>query len=317
MPAEFSIFNSQFSIPLQRPRALPANAHIAVLASSSPSELPRIELAARMLEQRGHRVTLADNIATRYRGYLAGDDDARTETLNHHLRSEEYDAFFFARGGYGAMRILDRVDYAAIRANPRPVVGFSDITALHQAMATQAGVAGLHGPMLNLDFHDGMSPENDRWLWSILRGEAPLTYRFDPMDVVCDGEAEGVLFGGCLALTVALTATPYDFWIDGGIWFFEDVDEPVYRIDRMLTHLRLSGRMQKIRGVIIGALKNCGSDAEMLQFLREFFGPFDIPVVRNLPFGHHGDNLLMPIGAPVRLSTAEHTFTVLEPAVAR
>ncbi len=300
---------------LTRPRALPNNAHIAVLASSSPSELPRIQTAARHLEQLGHRVTLAPNIAQRHRGYLAGSDDERVETLNHFLRSDEYDAFFFARGGYGAMRILDRIDYEAIRANPRPVVGFSDITALHQAMATQANVAGFHGPMLNLDFHDGLSPENERWLWAILRGEAPLEYGFSRQDVVCDGEAEGVLFGGCLALTVALTGTPYDFWIDGGIWFFEDVDEPVYRVDRMLTHLRLSGRMRSIRGVIIGALKNCGSDAEMLEFLRDFFRSFDIPVVRNLPFGHHGNNLLMPIGTPVRLSTAEHTFTVLQPAV--
>ena len=302
---------------LTLPRAIPANAHIAVLAASSPSDLGRIEVAVRLLGARGLRVTVANNIGKRYRGYLAGTDDERVETLNHHLRSDVYDAFFFARGGYGAMRILDRIDYEAIRANPRPVVGFSDITALHQAMATQAGVAGLHGPMLNLDIHDGLSLENEHWLWSMLRGDAPLTHAFKADDVVCAGEAEGVLFGGCLALTVALTATPYDFWIDGGIWFFEDVDEPVYRVDRMLTHLRLSGRMQKIRGVIIGALKNCGSDADMLELLRDFFGPFDIPVVRNLPFGHHGNNLLMPIGTPVRLSTAEHTFTVLQPAVAR
>ncbi|MFP5248112.1 MAG: LD-carboxypeptidase, partial [Thermoanaerobaculia bacterium] len=107
----------------------------------------------------------------------------------------------------------------------------------------------------------------------------------------------------------------YDFWIDGGIWFWEDVDEPVYRIDRMLTHLRLSGRMRSVRGVVIGSLKDCGDEAEMLAFLREFFGAFDIPVVRHFPFGHHGNNLMMPIGRTVRLSTAAQTFTLTEPAV--
>src|ERR1051325_1665268 len=134
-------------------------------------------------------------------------------------------------------------------------------------------------------------------------------------DVVQDGEAEGLLFGGCLALTTSLAGTPYDFWIEDGIWFWEDVDEPVYRIDRMLTHLRLSGRMKKIRGVIIGALKNCGNEAEMLILLREFFRSFDIPVVQNLPFGHHGNNLLMPIGTRARLATGDCTLTVMEPAV--
>lgn len=301
---------------LTKPRALPERAHIAVLAASGPSSLDNILEGARAIERRGHRVTLADNIAHNHHGYLAGTDDERADELNRFFRSPDYDAFFFARGGYGSMRILDRIDYGAIRANPRPIVGFSDVTALHQAMATMARVAGLHGPMLNLDFRNGMSAENEDWLWASLRGQAPLTRELTPGDVLIEGEAEGILFGGCLALTTSLAGTPYDFWIDGGIWFWEDVDEPVYRIDRMLTHLRLSGRMPAIRGVIIGALKECGDPAGMVALLREFFGPFGIPVVHNLPFGHHGDNLLMPIGTKARLSTSEMRLTICEPAVA-
>ena len=302
---------------LTKPRALPERAHIAVLAASGPSEIDNIRQAVRVLESRGHRVTLADNIAHRHRAYLAGSDDERVEEVNRFLRSDEYDAFFFARGGYGAMRILDRIDYAAIAANPRPVVGFSDITAVHQAMATQANVAGFHGPMLNLDWRNGISQQHEGWLWSVLRGEAPLHYDFPRENIMVDGDAEGILFGGCLALTAALMGTPYDFWIDGGIWFWEDVDEPVYRIDRMLTHLRLSGRMPQIRGVIIGALKDCGEEPEMLSLLHDTFGSLNIPVVRNLPFGHHGNNLLMPIGTKVRLSTTDMRLTISEPAVVR
>lgn len=300
---------------LTKPRALPRKAHIAVLASSGPSILTNIVEAARSIERLGHRVTLADNVARTHRGYLAGSDDERVETLNRFFRSPDYDAFFFARGGYGAMRILDRIDYGALTANPRPVVGFSDITAIHQAMATQANVAGLHGPMLNLDFRNGISARHEEWFWSMLRGVAPLEYEFTSEDVLCEGEAEGVLFGGCLALTAALIGTPYDYWVDGGIWFWEDVDEPVYRLDRMLTHLRLSGRMPRIRGVIIGALKECGEDADLLALLRDFFGTFGVPVVRNLPFGHHGNNLLMPIGTTVRISTTDMRLTISEPAV--
>jgi Uncharacterized proteins, homologs of microcin C7 resistance protein MccF len=302
---------------LTRPRALPRNGRVVVLAISSPSDLPRIESAARTLADRGLRVTLAGNIDHRHRGYLAGDDDERLAELNHYLKSDEIDAFFFSRGGYGAMRILDGIDYDAIRANPRPIVGFSDITALHQAVAIRSGVGSFHGPMLNHDWCDGLSAGIEEWFWSMLGGDAPLTHHFAPEQVVLDGEAEGVLFGGCLSLTTALTGTPYDFWIDDGIWFFEDVDEPVYRIDRMLTHLRLSGRLKEIRAVVIGKLKECGSDPEIEALLHEFFAPSNIPVIRNLPFGHQGDNLLMPIGTVARVSTRDLTLTFAQPAVQR
>jgi muramoyltetrapeptide carboxypeptidase len=297
------------------PRPLQRNGHVAVLAMSSPSELSRIEAGVRRLEERGLRVTLASNIDHRHRGYLAGDDEERLEQLNHHLRSDEFDAFFFARGGYGAMRILDRVDYDAIAANPRPIIGFSDITALHQAIAVRCGIGSFHGPMVNLDWFEGLTPGIEQWFWSVLAGEAPLAYAFTRDQIVFDGEAEGVLFGGCLSLTTALTATPYDFWIDDGIWFFEDVEEPVYRIDRMLTHLRLTGRLEKIRAVVIGKLKGCGSDAEIEALLREFFASSNIPVIRDLPFGHHGDNLLMPVGGLVRVSTRDLSLQLLRPAV--
>lgn len=300
---------------LTRPRSLPPNGHVVVLAASGPSELDRIQTAARVLESRGLRVTIAPNVDSRYHGYLAGNDDERAAQFNRYLRDDTVDAFFFARGGYGAMRILEQLDYDAMRDNPRPLVGFSDITALHQAFAVRSDLASFHGPMLNLDFFDGLSPAIDAWLWATLAGEAPMTWRFAPEDVVVEGEAEGPLFGGCLALTDSLVGTPFDFWIDGGIWFWEDVGEPAYRLDRMLTHLRLSGRISTVRAVVIGKLKDCGDEAELDLLLREFFTPFGVPVVRNFPFGHFGDNLLMPIGVPVRLATGRGEFTVLEPAV--
>jgi muramoyltetrapeptide carboxypeptidase len=277
--------------------------------------MPRIQAGVRALEQRGLRVTLAGNIDHRYRGFLAGTDDERLEQLNRYLRSGDVDAFFFARGGYGAMRILNGIDYDAITANPRPIIGFSDITALHQAVAIRCGVGSFHGPMVNLDWFEGLTPDIEQWFWSMLAGAAPLTYSFDANQVVLEGEAEGILFGGCLSLTAALTATPYDFWIDDGIWFFEDVEESPYRLDRMLTHLRLAGRLQKIRAVVIGKLKGCGSDAEIEALLHDFFAFSNIPVIRDLPFGHYGNNLLMPIGRVVRVSSRDRTLTLMQPAV--
>ena len=299
------------------PRALPPNGHIAVCAISGPAPFERVQIGAEALRRRGYRVSLASNLDKRFRDYLAGPDDERVAELNHYLRSDDVDAIFFSRGGYGAMRVLDAIDYQAIRRNPRPIVGFSDVTALHQAVAVRAGVGSFHGPMLNLDFHDGLTPEAEAWCFAMLSGEAPLTHRFERVQIVAEGDAEGILFGGCLSLTTSLMGTPYDFWIDDGIWFWEDVGEEPYRLDRMLTHLDLSGRLRRIRGVLIGKLRGCGSEPDVAALLHEKFGSKGIPVVRDLPFGHFGNNLLMPIGAPVRVSTSDGAFTITAPAVQR
>lgn len=307
------------SASLIRPAPLYRGGSIAVLAASSPSRAHRVEEARSKLEREGNRVEIAPNAYTAHNHYLAGSDSERLHELNQYLRDPRFDAFLFARGGYGAMRILDAIDYGAIRELPRPIIGYSDVTALHQAIATQAGVVSFHGPMMNTDFFEGLSPARDAWFWSMLSGEAPLEHPFGHADIVAPGTSEGLLFGGCLSLTVALIGTPYDFWIDDGIWFFEDVGEPAYRIDRMLTHLRLSGRLRSIRGVMIGTLKECGSEdgADVNRLLHEFFGDASIPVVKELPFGHFGDNLLLPIGVRARLDTVARTLTVLEPAVDR
>lgn len=304
---------------LIRPAPLHRGGSIAVLAASSPSQHHRIDAAREKLEESGARVEVAENVFHVHNGYLAGTDNERATELNRYLRDSRFDGYFFTRGGYGAMRVLDAIDYDAVRANPRPIIGYSDVTAIHQAVATRAGVVTFHGPMLNTDFHDGLSPEHETWFWSMLAGDAPLTYGFGSQNVIREGVAEGVLFGGCLSLTTALIGTPYDFWVDDGIWFWEDVGEPAYRIDRMLTHLRLSGRLASIRGVMIGALKECGREdgAEVNRLLHEFFGEASIPVVNDLPFGHHGNNLLIPIGVRARLDTVSRSLTVLEPAVDR
>jgi muramoyltetrapeptide carboxypeptidase len=301
---------------LKKPRRLPPGAHVAVLAISGPSDLERIEAAADRLRGRGLRVTIASNVGERSHLYLAGEDDRRLAEINKAFADDRYDAFLFARGGYGAMRILDRIDFAAIGRNPRPVIGFSDLTALHQAIAATVGLASFHGPMLNSDFAAGLSPEIDRWFWSMLAGEAPLIHRFEQSQVIAPGRAESIAFGGCLSLTSSLIGTPFDFWIPDGIWFWEDVGESTYQLDRMLTHLKLSGRFERLQGVIVGKLKDCGPEPDQLDWLlHDIFGAMGIPVVRDFPFGHHGDNLLMPIGTRIRLDTLEGAMTIAEPVV--
>lgn len=281
-----------------------------MLAISSPSKPNRIETAARALERKGYTVRLAPNLYDVERSYLAGPDARRLELVNAALNDPSVDAIVFARGGYGAMRILDQIDYAALDRNPRPVVGFSDITALHQALATRIGLGSFHGPMLNLDFFEGLSPANEAWFFSMLEGTSPATLEVEPAQILSHGRAEGILFGGCLSLTTALLGTPWDYWVDDGIWFWEDVEEPLYRIDRMLTTLRLSGRLRNIRGVMIGRLKDCGDPRQLSDLLREFFADAGIPVITDLPFGHLGNNILLPVGSRVRIDSNSTTRAI-------
>jgi muramoyltetrapeptide carboxypeptidase len=301
---------------LRKPAPLRKGGRVAVLAISSPSEADRITAAATKLERAGLHVDLAPNLYERNRTYLAGDDATRLALANEALRSDRHHAFLFTRGGYGAMRILDAIDYEAIRRNPRPIIGYSDITALHQAVAC-AGVGSFHGPMLNTDFFQWLSPAVEDWFWNVLGGAAPLSWPIRDEQILAPGNTEGVLFGGCLSLTTALLGTPYDFWIDDGIWFWEDVSEPAYRIDRMLTTLQLSGRFRSLRGVMIGRLKECGGGeaADLDRLLSGFFADAGIPVLRDLPFGHFGDNLLLPIGTRARIDTSSNELTLIEPAV--
>lgn len=302
---------------LTKPSALHPGDEIAVISISSPSPKENIDAGSAALERLGFSITYAGNLFDRDFSYLSGPDDRRAAEINRFLSDDRFGGYIFSRGGYGAMRVLDRIDYDAIARNPRPIIGYSDVTALHQAVAVRAGVASFHGPMVNGDFREGLSFDRERWFLDGLAGEAGLTLRFGENDVLAEGRAEGILFGGCLSLTTALTATPYDFWVDGGIWFWEEVSEPTYRIDRMLTHLRLSGRLASIRAVIIGTLKECGGEIpeELERLLSDFFAPLGVPVVRNLPFGHAGDNLLMPIGAFVRLDTRAGVLEFPEPMV--
>ncbi len=190
------------------------------------------------------------------------------------------------------------------------------MTAIHQAAAVKSGIVGFHGPMLDFDLCDGLSGRREEWLWSMLGGAAPHDWPVAPHQVLAPGRAEGIAFGGCLSLTSSLMGTDWDFWIDDGVWFWEEVGESVYRIDRMLTHLRLSGRFARLRAVMIGELKECGTrnPEELDLLLKEFFGNLGVPVLRDLPFGHHGDNLLMPIGVPVTIDTDRSVISFPEAA---
>ena len=250
-----------------------------------------------------YRVSHDDDVGAR-RQYLAGDDARRLRELEAAIDDPDVDAIVAARGGYGAMRIAGAVDPARVTARPKLLVGFSDVTALH-ALWARAGVASLHGSMVAA-LGRGSEGSLARWVDAVEgRGERPRFDQLVPLGAT-RGEAEGVVLGGNLALLAAMTGTPLAPSLEGAILFIEDVGEAPYRVDRMLTQLRLSGALDRVAGVLIGAFTRCapGPDgARVEDVLAERLGGLGVPVLAGVPTGHVDDPLELPLGARARMDT--------------
>ena len=249
-------------------------------------------------------------------GYLAGDDDARAAELGRALADPAVEAVFCARGGYGLMRILDRLDAAAFARAPKLIVGFSDVTALH-AWAACAGVASLHGPVVT---QLGRVPADDvAALFAFCESPAPPP-PLAGLRALHGGRGEGPLVGGNLEMITRLVGTPFALPLDGAVLFLEDVGERPYRIDRQLTQLRLAGALDRLAGVVLGDFVGCvekdgsGPDAEAV--LAERLGARGIPVLAGAPIGHGERNRALPHGARARVDAAAGTLEFLEGAVA-
>nr|MDQ3388412.1 LD-carboxypeptidase [Gemmatimonadota bacterium] len=242
--------------------------------------------------------------------------------LNDAMRAADNDAIWCLRGGYGTMRILDRLDWKAFAARPRPLVGFSDNTALHLA-ALRSGVVSFHGP------HPAAAEIPDFSAKELLRlltdakpaGLLPLPpgHTTHPETVV-GGVAEGRLMGGNLALLAAMAGTPYALQAEGAILFIEDVGEPAYRIDRMLSQLLLSGALTGVKGVMVGAFNEPLGEAPGLpgatDVITERLGGLGFPLATGFPFGHIEESWTLPLGVRARLDADAGTLEITEAAVA-
>lgn len=284
--------------------ALQPGARIGVVALSGPVRRARVRRGVGLLRARGYQVRLGAHVFAR-RGYLAGGDEARAADFNRMLRDAAVDAILFARGGYGALRALPLLDWEALHRRPRLLVGFSDITAVFAAARALAGVPGLHGPTAST------LAEPQRYhapsFWAGLEGRlGRMAVRFPRSRVVRPGQARGEIAGGCLSLLASLVGTPYEPDLRGRILFWEEVNEEPYRIDRMLQHLRLSGVLRGVRGVVVGRLTGCrpkGPSLTERDLLEEYFAPLGVPVVRGIPVGHCPRARSLPVGVPAALDT--------------
>lgn len=287
--------------PFAKPEALFPGARVRLVAPSGVFDRERFERGAERLAAR-YDVAYDESIFTRT-GYLAGDDRRRARELADAIDDPYCQAIVCARGGYGAMRVVPSLPIAQLARAPKLLVGFSDITALHVAWQ-RARVTSVHGAMVaGLEALEAQT--FDRWV-RCLEG-APLP-PVEGLETVVAGKARGVLVGGNLSILHALEGTPYSAHAIQRIVFLEDVGEAPYRVDRMLTTLRLSGFFDGVQGIVLGAFTQSEPGphgVEVAQVLSERLGDLGVPVVRGLPAGHVPDNLEIPLGVEVSLEATE------------
>ena len=294
--------------------ALPKEGLIALIAPAGPAPLDT-DKAIQWMHAQGHGLRIFPGVYEK-NGYLAGSDEVRLNDLHAAFADPQVKAIICLRGGYGTPRLLD---FDLLRRNPKPFVGYSDITALHLAISRYAGFVTFHGPLLNADLLGDKQPPTVTSFFNLLHGQLkagsvlshPVAY---PLTTVEPGVAQGRLLGGNLSMIAATLGTPYQIDADGVVLFIEDINEPLYRIDRLLTQLRLAGTLAKLRGVLVGDV--AGVDVEALnRLLKQTFEPLRIPVVSGWRSGHCDPNLTLPMGALVRLDADAQTLVLEQDVV--
>jgi muramoyltetrapeptide carboxypeptidase len=295
--------STRSAAPRRRPPPLAPGARVALVAPAGPlrgpEDVARGEANARAL---GWEPVVGRH-ALRRHGYFAGTDAERLADLHAALRDDRVDGVWCLRGGYGAMRLLDAVDYDALRRRPRALVGFSDVTALHAAVGVRTGLVTYHGPVARGVLAGGSAG----WLRAAVSGAggAPCGPAPDAR-TLRPGAAEGVLEGGNLALLAALVGTPYMPVLRGAILLLEDVHEAVYRVDRMLRQLLLAGALDGCRGIVFGQCTDCPEESDdgarrLDDVLAEVAETLRVPCLAGVPVGHVDEQWTVPLGAPAAL----------------
>jgi muramoyltetrapeptide carboxypeptidase len=313
-----------------KPPALPERATIAVVAPASPPQIRSdTEQAIAYFEARGHTVVLGPN-HRKVHGYLAGTDAERAADLEWALSEPGIDMVHTLAGGYGCARLYPHIDWDAV-GDPRIVCGFSDITALHLALAKHAGWVTFYGPNFSrfTRKRDELTPETEAWFHRAFTPE-PLGRVFeDPDDpyvltVGPGGSAEAPVVGGCLTLLTASIGTPYEVDTDGCILMVEDLNEEEYLVDTAIHHLIRAGKLDDVAGFVFGTNVNLraqtmpeGPESRLSieEILDELIAPLGIPAIANVPTGHGKHMATLPLGVRARIDADAKTLEILEPAV--
>lgn len=312
-----------------KPPMLRSGSLVGLVAPASPPlSLSSLRRGQRIMEELGYRVRLGRHLMDR-KGYLAGHDEDRAEDLNGMFADRAVKAIFCVRGGYGAGRLLPWLDFGALKRNPKIILGYSDITILELAILKTIGLVTFYGPMVATEMADDFPKDSRERMLAILTTSSPpspigASPEQNHVVVIRSGMATGTLVGGCLSVLVSLLGTPYEPDLDGAVLFLEEVDEEPYRVDRYLTQLRLSGKLEKVAGVAIGQCVNCeprkgsysfSNSPSCQEVLEDRLGDLGVPVLSGLDFGHGRFKATLPQGVLARLDAHRGLLEILEPGV--
>lgn len=306
-----------------KPKVLKTGDTVGVVAPSSPTGKANVELAKVQLEKLGFKVKLAPSCFATH-GYLAGNDQLRADDINNMFKDKEIDGIICLRGGYGAPKILDKVDFELIKANPKVFVGYSDITALHMAMNQISNLVTFHGPMGSSDIAGGLDDFSKKELLRAIMDVKPMAEISNPIgkDIKClvGGKAKGVIVGGNLSLVSATMGTPYEIDTKGKILFLEEIGEEPYKVDRMLTQLALAGKLSDAAGIILGDWNNCEPEKHdeslsLMEVFEEIIVPYGKPTIFDLKAGHCTSKVTLPFGVRALLDADEGKLIIEEGAL--
>ncbi|MFZ7125296.1 MAG: S66 peptidase family protein [Desulfobacterales bacterium] len=265
---------------------------IGIAAPASPFERAAFDRGVDAIRRKGYPVRIPEGVF-RDSGFLAGTDRQRADILNSLFADPQVKAILCARGGYGSLRVLPHLDYDSVRSRPKHVAGFSDITFLLNALYSECGLAGLLSPLVTT--LDG--EESSDALFSALAGNGPECIRAESGAVISPGKAAGVVLGGNLTCLCHMIGTPWQPDLRRRILILEDIGEMPYRLDRMLTQMRLAGCLEGLAGVALGGFDDTGVIAgPLMEVFQDAFADLGIPVVTGFPVGHGRRNLTVPIG---------------------
>lgn len=290
---------------------------IGVSGAMQPSTKDRVLAAAKKVEDLGFRVKLDESVGQVY-GYLSGTDEMRAGAINRMFADESVDGIWCVRGGYGVSRLLDRLDYDMIRANPKALIGYSDVTALHVQLQTRCSMVSFHGPMPSTDKLSPELPTALSLMDAITHKPLGRVINIDGSDLFGfnGGSAQGAFVGGNLSLVSQLCGTPYALDVKDKILFLEDIGEKTYALDRMFTQLRHAGYFDDCAGIVLGAFTDCTSEYEDYAFtleeiLSDVVIPCGKPILTGLQAGHITPKLTLPLGADCRIDTEHRSLTFL------
>jgi muramoyltetrapeptide carboxypeptidase len=301
-------------LAVHKPARLAPGARIGVIAPAGYVRPEMLQSGIAALAAAGFAVELGANVYQE-KGYLAGDAAMRAADLVGFFKRKDIDAIFCARGGFGSIQLLPFLSTELSRY-PKIFVGYSDVTVLLNCLHQCCGMMTFHGPMVAEDIARGLTDQGKNFFWPILLG-AQNSWAVKLGATIRPGRVNATLMGGCLSMLVTTLGTPYEVETRGKLLFIEDVGERPYRIERMLTHLKMAGKLDHVAGVVFGDFTKCDGEGprDIREIVSELFRTAPYPVMMGLSAGHGAENLMLPFGAEMRLDSHTGSLELLESPV--